>query len=274
MCGRSARVRLILASLVLTGAAAPVGAQPTAPIYLQYDGFVKNADGTRTLAFGYFNMNHVDVMIPAGPDNQFTPGPADRQQPLTFLEGRHRFACVMVVPADFDGHLTWQVTYGGQINKTTSKLLDPLYELELNSRRTVMAGLDTGAAPTLTCANKSPIVSLRAGFNRGAQAAAFGLGLSGGDDGPPPEPTLDAKVGAKLTLNGVVRDDSMPRGSSVSSMWSKVSGPGDVAFDDPSSARTSASFSAPGEYELQLRGTDGQLTGTTKVKVNVKVASS
>ncbi len=270
MRGRSARVWLILVALALALAGStPAWAQPTAPIYLQYDGYVKNADGSRTLAFGYFNMNHVDVTIPAGPENQFVPGPADRQQPLTFLEGRHRFACVMVVPADFDGDLSWQVKYGAQTNETTSKLLDPLYELELNSRRTVMAGLSLDTAPRLTCANKSPIVSLRTGFGRGAAQAALGLGLSGDDDGPPPEPTLKTKVGAKLTLNGNVTDDNMPRGSAVTSSWNKLSGPGDATFDDASSARTTVSFSAPGEYELQLSGTDGALTGTSTVKVRV-----
>ena len=37
-------------------------AQPIQPIYLQYDGFVRNKDNhTITLSFGYYNMNHVDV---------------------------------------------------------------------------------------------------------------------------------------------------------------------------------------------------------------------
>ena len=41
-------------------------AQPTQPIYLQYDGFVRNKNGTFTLAFGYFNMNNVEVTVAAG----------------------------------------------------------------------------------------------------------------------------------------------------------------------------------------------------------------
>jgi len=45
-----------------------VAAQPTQPIYLQYDGFVRNADNSLTLAFGYYNLNQVDVTIEAGDD--------------------------------------------------------------------------------------------------------------------------------------------------------------------------------------------------------------
>jgi K319L-like, PKD domain len=274
MRSRSSRGCLFSLTLALVGISMPAWAQPTAPIYLQYDGFVRNSDGSRTLAFGYFNMNHVDVTIPAGPDNQFTPGPADRQQPLTFLEGRHRFACVMVVPADFDGNLMWEVKYAGKTNKTTTKLLDPLYQLELNSQRTVMAGLDVDSAPKLTCANKSPIVALRSGFNpQTAALAGLGLGLSGGSDGPPPEPTLKAKAGAPLNLNGAVSDDHMPRGSSVTSAWKKLSGPGEVTFADASKPRTTATFSAAGDYEIELDATDGAATGSTKAKVTVSPAS-
>src|SRR5579863_1874311 len=72
-----------------------VAAQPTRPIYLQYDGFVRNKDGSITLSFGYFNMNSVDVNVPAGADNTFTPGTGDLNQPTRFVKGRHRFVCSM-----------------------------------------------------------------------------------------------------------------------------------------------------------------------------------
>jgi hypothetical protein len=64
-----------------------LSAQPTKPIYLQYDGYVRNSNGTLTLSFGYFNMNNVDVTIQPGEANAFTPGPGDRNQPVTFLKG-------------------------------------------------------------------------------------------------------------------------------------------------------------------------------------------
>jgi len=262
----------VLAAVAAGGMLAPVAAQPNAPIYLQYDGFIPNADGSKTLAFGYDNLNHVDVTIPAGPENQFTPGPADRQQPLTFLAGRHRFACVMVVPAGVDGQLQWQVKYAGRTASTTQKILDPLYQLELGSQRTVLAGLDVASAPPLTCANKSPIVAIRTGFDRRAAAAAQGLGLSG-DQPEAPEPSTKGTAGAPVPLNATVSDDHLPRGGSVSSTWKKVSGPGDVTFGDASSARTTATFSAPGDYELELDASDGQRSSEATLKVTVAPAA-
>ena len=71
-------------------------AQPTQPIFVQYDGYVKNKDGSFTLSFGYYNTNNVDVTIPVGEANTFSPAPGDRNQPIVFLKGRHRFACVKI----------------------------------------------------------------------------------------------------------------------------------------------------------------------------------
>jgi hypothetical protein len=86
----SVAARACIVALLLVSR--PAAAQPTQPIYLQYDGYVHNADGTYTLSFGYFNMSNVDVTVPAGDGNSFTPGPADRNQAAKFLKGRHRFA--------------------------------------------------------------------------------------------------------------------------------------------------------------------------------------
>src|SRR4051812_40848919 len=99
--------RTLAATLAVAVALAlPGHAQPNQPIYLQYDGFVRNKDNhTLTLSFGYYNMNHVAVKIQPGDANAFIPGPADRNQPVTFLQGRHRFACAIVVPENFDGKL-------------------------------------------------------------------------------------------------------------------------------------------------------------------------
>src|SRR5499426_2466921 len=122
-------------------------AQPSQPIYLQYDGYVKNEGGTYTLSFGYFNLNQVAVNIQSGEDNAFTPGPADRNQPILFEKGRRRFMCSMVVSSDFDGALQWTVRIAGKTSTTTAKMLDPLYELELNSAKRVTSGLDLATAP-------------------------------------------------------------------------------------------------------------------------------
>ena len=138
----SRRLVWLGAMLTLVGwSATEAAAQASQPIYLQYDGFVKNKDGTYTLSFGYFNLNHVDVRVQPGPDNAFLPAPGDRNQPILFLKGRHRFACSIVVPGDFGGQLQWIVRVAGKTFSTTAKILDPLYELELNSEKRATSGV-------------------------------------------------------------------------------------------------------------------------------------
>src|SRR5262245_56291890 len=104
--------------------------QQNEPIYLQYDGWLKNADGSYTLSFGYFNYNSVEVTIAPWGNNTFTAGDPDRNQPSTFQPGRNRNACVMVIDAKVDVRLQWTLNHGGKESTTTSKLLDPLYELD------------------------------------------------------------------------------------------------------------------------------------------------
>ena len=137
--------------LALAGAAASaVGAQPRHPVYLIYDGFIVNADGSRTLAFGYHNVNHVDVTV-AGDDNAFLTGAADRSQPTVFRPGRHRFACVMVMLDGLDARLQWRVRFAGHTSTTTPRMLDPLYALEEASARAAVEGIDVDGAAPGTC---------------------------------------------------------------------------------------------------------------------------
>ena len=146
------RVAIVLSSVAVFGA--PGLAQPRHPIYLQYDGFVRNPDASLTLAFGYYNLNQVDVSIEPGADNRFLVGAGDRQQPALFLVGRHRFACVMVVPDNFDGGLQWQVSFAGHTSTTTARMMDPRYALEEASAVRVLEtaeGLDPVGAPAGVC---------------------------------------------------------------------------------------------------------------------------
>jgi hypothetical protein len=243
--------RLLLACAV-AASGATLTAQPTQPIYLQYDGFVRNKNGTLTLSFGYFNMNSADVTVPPGAANQFLPAPGDRNQPITFLKGRHRFACSMVVDAAFRGPLQWSLTFAGRTETTTAKILDPLYELELNSEKRAVAGLDVGSAPQNVCVNRAPVVELMNPFG-----------------GPDATTKLAAKTGSDLTINGHIEDDGLPRGSTVQAAWKKISGPGEVTFSDPTSGPTRVKFSAPGAYVIELSASDGEKTGSLRIDVSV-----
>ena len=74
---------------------------------------------------------------------------------------------------------------------------------------------------------------------------------------------------SNATLNGTITDDGFPAPSTVTSLWTVVSGPGTVTFADPTLAETTATFSEAGLYELKLMATDGELTSHDEVKINV-----
>jgi hypothetical protein len=259
---RTAAVTLALVgALVLHG-----DAQPRAQIYVQYDGFVRNKDAhTLTLSFGYYNLNVVPVTIQPGEANGFLPGPADRQQPVLLRPGRHRFACTIVVPDTFNGTAQWQIKFGGKTSITTAKVLIGLYELELNSERRAMAGIDPAKEPKNVCANHAPNVQVGGVFNANADV---NVNDPGAELLPPPTNFATA-IDKELNLPGLVNDDDLPRDAKVTVGWKKNSGPGEVTFSSPTTAVTTAKFTAPGFYELELAASDTAKSGSAKIRVNV-----
>ncbi len=71
------------------------------------------------------------------------------------------------------------------------------------------------------------------------------------------------------TLAGTAGDDGLPAGSTLTVLWSQVSGPGTTTFTAPTSASTSATFSVAGTYVLQLTASDGTLSTSDTVAVTV-----
>jgi IgGFc binding protein/Big-like domain-containing protein len=84
-------------------------------------------------------------------------------------------------------------------------------------------------------------------------------------------PDRVVKVGDPLQLQGLVQDDGLPTGGQLTALWSALPGSGDVAFSNPSSATTTATFVYPGQYHLLLTGYDGQFSGEDEVIVNVDI---
>jgi len=251
--------RPLFGCAAVLGIAAQLGsvdlfAQPTLPIYVQYDGYVRNKDGGYVVSFGYFNTNNVDVAVPAGDANSFSPSPGDRNQPVVLLKGRHRFACAMVVDKSFDGKLQWTIKFAGKTNTSTLKGLDPLYELELNSEKRALQGIDVATAPKNVCINRAPIVQIVTSPLEAPSTSSV---------------ELAGKVGQELAINAQVEDDGLPRGSKVASHWKKNSGPGEVTFSDTSTAAVRVKFAAGGTYELELSATDGEKSNSLKVTVRV-----
>jgi len=122
------------------------------------------------------------------------------------------------------------------------------------SRRFV-ARLVTGAAVAFacaTCAQRSP------GAESPEDAGAVKAGV-------------DRVVirGGKTYLTGELLGSLAEKGDSATVDWSKVSGPGTVAFADASSPVTTAAFSAVGEYVLKLTASKGPVSRSSTLAVKV-----
>lgn len=81
---------------------------------------------------------------------------------------------------------------------------------------------------------------------------------------------VDQNSSTNATLSGSVADDGVPLApGTVTSTWTKVSGPGSVTFANAGSATTTATFSVSGVYVLRLTARDALLNATDDVVINV-----
>ncbi|MEI6950223.1 beta-L-arabinofuranosidase domain-containing protein [Paraflavisolibacter sp. H34] len=75
----------------------------------------------------------------------------------------------------------------------------------------------------------------------------------------------DVMTGGKTYLSGMVKSVTPVEKLA----WSKLSGPGNVSFSNTGSKEATATFSAPGEYVLQLKAAEGKLNAASTLKVKV-----
>jgi hypothetical protein len=218
-----------------------------------FEGWFKNSDGSFSLLFGYFNRNlKQELDIPIGPNNRIDPGGPDRGQPTHFLPRRHWGLFTVTVPKDFgEQKLTWTLVANGQTTVIPGSL-NPLWELS--------PFFDVGLG------NTPPVIRFEEG----------GLSVQG------PKPitaTRTARAGNPLTLTVWVADDAKtypgakpPDTPPVILTWSEFRGPGAVTFANvkpeikktegkttaafSGSATTTATFSEPGEYMLEVVAND------------------
>ena len=103
---------------------------------------------------------------------------------------------------------------------------------------------------------------------------------------PPANAAPVANAGSAITfalptdhaaLAGSATDDGLPSGSTLTYSWEVVSGPQGpggtpgVTFTDASAAATNARFiGGPGDYVLNFKASDGELTGTSTLQVTVQ----
>ncbi len=225
-----------------------------------YRGWYTGADGRTYAAFEYLNRNSAETLeIPIGPDNIFTPGPADRGQPTHFLPGHRQGVFAVPLPAGSTEEINWTLRIRGE-TLTMPSNLGPLYEIE---------GLVNhgGSFP----GNTPPVVRLApdgpSGQGPGGLTVALVTTAGAGaalrvwatDDGLPPPP--DPSKVLRSLQNRYRRGNVAAQGVTVA--WSKYRGPGTVSFGDAALpvvdgvAETTATFHRPGEYMLRALVSDG-----------------
>jgi hypothetical protein len=255
-----------------------VRAQPPAPTYIPqtkfssgqdiqpvFEGWLRNADGTFTMVFGYFNRNWVEELaIPAGPDNKLEPGEPDHGQPTYFLPRQQRFLFRVQVPADWgQKDLIWTIVAHGKTEKAYARLL-PAEEITERMIRT-RGGLSPGEDDP----NQPPSITI-APVGAASVSNALTLTALVTDDGlPKPRPAPKPRPGAQS--NTVV---NRPRGLNVS--WLEYKGPAKVTFEPAGmvmvsggKAGTTARFAEPGTYVLRVTANDGALSTITDVTITV-----
>jgi hypothetical protein len=104
--------------------------------------------------------------------------------------------------------------------------------------------LDFGTAATNNSANEPPVVS--AGLDQ------------------------TISLPSSANLDGTISDDGLPNPpATVTSSWTKVSGPGTVTFGNAAAVDTTATFSVAGVYVLRLTASDSATSTTDDVQVTV-----
>jgi hypothetical protein len=219
-----------------------------------FEGWFRNPDGSFSLLVGYFNRNaKQELDIPIGPNNRIEPGGPDMGQPTHFIPRRGWGVFTIKVPKDFgEKKLTWTLTVNGSTNSVPFHL-NPLWEI----------------SPFKDASDNTPPYI----------AFAEGAPMMNGPVGP--RVTRKTTVGSALEIPAWVADDAhlipgapKPNTPPVVLTWAKFRGPGNVtfnadkpavnplAFEAPAAttfrgkAVTTATFTEPGEYILNLTAND------------------
>lgn len=239
-----------------------------------FEGWIRNADGSFDLVFGYFNRNwQEELAIPAGPDNKFEPGAPDRGQPTYFLPRRQGWVFRVRVPADFGKQvLAWTIKANGKTETAYGELL-PIEEI--TERIVITRGnLNPGEGDP----NTPPTIAVAA-----AATAAVGqplaLTASVTDDGlPKPRVPVQRTAASDATrIQAQANSSVTPRPRGLTVTWMQLRGPAKVTFEPAGpnavaggTALTSARFPAPGVYALRATANDGALSTKSDVTVTVQ----
>ena len=212
-----------------------------------YDGWYPNEDGTKTICFGYFNMNTKQSFdIPVGDNNYLetdypnidlsTANIPTHFDPLP-PASRHIFcAFTVTVPEGFstEHRITWHISSNRFSLSTPGKVIPPyiLDEPESGGRGDL--------APLVKLSPRASGVRGRTGIHSAAM--------------------INAKVDESVPLQAWIEhpEDEVWVG------WSHHSGPGDIQFDNKEAkiqtneeeTTVQAKFSEPGEYVVRMQTID------------------
>jgi len=115
---------VVVLSLAVLGAQTRFTYSSGQSISPAYEGWMRNADGSFTMYFGYMNSNWLEEFdIPTGPANSIEPGGPDQGQPTHFYPRRNPFLFTLRIPKDFGAkELIWTVTSHGRTDKAYASL--------------------------------------------------------------------------------------------------------------------------------------------------------
>ncbi len=185
----------------------------------------------------------------------------------TFIGGE--FSQVLGVPNMFDATLV----VGGDLSITGMTVVNN-GTLDVTGTATI-AGASSMAKTTVSNMSSATDVDCMTHCIDGGGNDATFLFLV--NEAPTADAGDDQSVG---DLTGIVLDGSGSSDDGVGDppteltyLWSKVSGPGTVTFDDATSAETTCDVSVSGTYVLRLTVDDGELSDTDDVTILVDVIS-
>lgn len=183
--------RLLLALaivLVAQGASAQLSYSSGQNVTPAYEGWEREADGTRYFLFGYMNRNWLEeIDVEVGALNSISPGPADQGQPTHFLPRRNRFVFRVPVPSNFgdSDELVWTLRTKGSSQSAYATLRQD-YFVDGLVQASEQGAIGAGSSNPTIRANKAPELEIEG------------------------EATRSVRVGQPLELVAVAIDDGVP----------------------------------------------------------------
>ena len=225
-----------------------------------YEGWYE-LGGTTYALFGYYNRNLEEIVdVPVGPDNHLVPDPADQGQPTRFYPGRHYGVFAVAVPKAPATEVSWTLTANGRMQSIPATL----HQEYLVSPQREDGGPYPGNAPPVVKFDRvGPTAQGPLGItvNRTATISRpLELDVWASDDGLPPPAGVEGPAPAlRMSPGGRWR-----RVHGLALRWEIYRGSGPASFTDQTptveqgKARTTVTFSRPGDYVLHLLAIDSQ----------------